>query len=172
MLSEEIWELRCSAWWPQVTGGSRVLKKIQTECLVTCCTWKTLTGPKVRKIRVWRGLEPDQGRLAMKICKWRCVENGVLHWDTLQLPWVDFFYFIYFLFSLFNGEGKIQRDGGDEWDWAAWCEIHKESIKVKKEKRCGLSIGWWLQIHLMKYNMLLKLTRCFFLLLRHSYHKI
>jgi hypothetical protein len=43
-----------------------------------------------------------------------------------------FYFHFYFLFY-FGGEvARKEEDpkgSGGEWDWGAWCEIHKDSIK-------------------------------------------
>lgn len=63
--------------------------------------------------------------------------HRVTQWATLQLHtkvlFVCFLFLLlnYFLFSVgwLQGQRAEVRGQGNEWDWDAKCEIHKESIK-------------------------------------------
>jgi hypothetical protein len=57
------------------------------------------------------------------------------HCGTLQLPLQDFALFCFLILPSFLFEGKLQgqrvdmKGQGDQWDWGACYESHKESIK-------------------------------------------
>jgi hypothetical protein len=39
------------------------------------------------------------------------------------------FFFYSILFSFGEEVARVEGRYKDEWDWSAWCKIHKESIK-------------------------------------------
>jgi hypothetical protein len=62
-------------------------------------------------------------------------EQKVL-WDTLQLPQWDFFFL---LLGRLQGRRAGMKGQRDEWNWGAWCEIRKESMKKITDHVCL----WW-----------------------------
>lgn len=67
--------------------------------------------------------------------------NNTLHellcHTTASTMWFFIFFFLFFLsfhfnFILFCFGGGCRGSGQMQWDWYAWCDIHKESIKNLK----------------------------------------
>jgi hypothetical protein len=96
-------------------------------------------GPSIDGVTEARDLESYQWLIIINLCNWRCVDGGIYcgtHYDTLQLlRWDVFLCFVYlfvrtFLFwEKFRGQRADMRRWGDEQDWGAFCETHKEPIE-------------------------------------------
>ena len=84
-----------------------------------------------------------------------CGQKGRL-WDTLwRTPAATTRFLLVFWFGLvfvclffilggrLQGQRADMRGQGDEWDWGAWCETHKESIKSFKKFQTPVSC-WYL----------------------------
>lgn len=96
----------------------------------------------------------DNGHLQAKLF----LQRGILcdtpwHTTAYTAGWLYIIFYslcYFFSFSLFwffvslrGGWFQQQRaameEWGDEWDWCAWCEIHKEILsEVKKKKECAM----------------------------------
>lgn len=76
-----------------------------------------------------RGFRPDQRFTAMNICKKNYLDKSiycVIYHDTPQLPQQDVCLFVFFWEKLQDWRADVKGQG-DEWNWDAWYEIHKES---------------------------------------------
>lgn len=74
----------------------------------------------------------DTPRLPMPL-RWmkRCLrggKHGGVKWALLLFVWFHFNFFFFWGWWC-KGEGRTSEELGNKWNWGAWCEILKESIK-------------------------------------------